>query len=158
MKVLLLPLYLFTSASLLAVTDDESDILLSASVNSTFNAVVTYSYDNAGNITRKVYERVLTGTELMEKSSKSEQRSMIDDLGISVKADRTWEHVTVSTSGHVDGQCVSMSVCSLSGMSCFSSELSGNHMQIDLSGLARGVYLFRFTINGENKSYKLIKR
>lgn len=154
MKKIVLLLAFFVSAPLWASLDEESDDTLSRSSDRSYNAIVTFTYDNAGNIIQKVYGTVLTNSRNNENEN---QRSMIDDIYISVKADRTWKHVTISIPGYIDGQNVKIGVYNLSGINCFSGEMAGNYMQINLSNLTRGVYLFQFNIDGEIKSYKLIK-
>ena len=151
MKNFILLLTLCASIPLYAVQDDDSDEVLP---RTSYNAIVTYTYDNAGNIIQKVYGTVLTNNRNNETEK---QRSMIDDIYVSVKADRTWKNVTISIPGYLDGQNVKIGVYNLSGINCFSGEMAGNYMQIDLSNLTRGVYLFQFNIDREIKSYKLIK-
>ncbi|MBQ8050034.1 MAG: T9SS type A sorting domain-containing protein [Bacteroidaceae bacterium] len=120
------------------------DPVITYSFPSFFNAIVTYTYDDAGNIIKKSHHWILTTQGTTEEDS--DVYSFKGEFDISITADYSWEHVSIEITGNVDAEGGLLEVYNMSGMNVYKAKMSSNCTSINLSSLNKGVYIFRIGI------------
>lgn len=120
-----------------------------------YTVIVTFIYDDAGNIIRKIYpNRALAG---MQNDEDIEQLALVDEYDVAIEADQSWEHISVSVNT-LDIDTSALYVYNVAGIKYFSGKINNAGTTINLSELPNGMYLFHITIENQSKTYKLIKR
>ena len=124
-------------------------------LRSPHNTLITYTYDDAGNVILKRYYYVPLSNN---RNIDEEEQQLVNDTEVFITANENWGQVTINIVGCIDYGQASLNIINMSGISHYSGKLNGNSLTLDLSSLSRGIYLFHFSIMGMTKNYKLIKK
>ena len=149
----LLLLLLFPLPVWANVSENDSEDTWSFVAGRSFVAVFTFSYDTAGNVTSKSCFPYLTQINPTE----TEQNSLVNERGVSITADDSWSNVSINVLNNSGTNDPILNIYNISGINGFSGRIGDSGITINLSILPCGVYLFQFIINGEKRTYKLIK-
>jgi hypothetical protein len=116
---------------------------------------IEYAYDASGNrITRKK-EIVLT------KSSESPATVFTEELAeraIKIYPNPTEGHLKVEISDFDKCQSISLNIYNMQGQVILKRKMESSVCDLDISGRPNGLYVLQINIDGENTSWKIIKK
>lgn len=126
---------------------------------STIQAIKFY-YDRNGNVIQRKHEilRLSAKSMMSENSTQDEKRrTLVDERSMSITADRAWSSVCISFLSDLSSLSGWLHVYTLSGTEVYSERITQEVSVMDMSFLPNRVYIFSLLINGNKKTYKLIK-
>lgn len=116
--------------------------------------VLRFFYDSAGNIIRKALVPP-ANSPVRSQEVRTEER--IHEADISLRTDESWSRVQISTADGMNSGEKTLEVFNLTGIRCYTAQITSHTLTADLSALPKGIYLFVFSGNGASKTYKLHK-
>ena len=115
--------------------------------------MVKYSYDNAGNRTKR--EIVFTRSEAMEDEENSE---MVSEHEIQIYPNPTEGDLNVSISNISNDNQAAITLYDISGRLLKKEDATTGRVNIDISGVANGIYIMQIMIDEKVTTWKIIKK
>lgn len=112
-----------------------------------------FTYDNAGNRTSRTI--VVRSQEQAPSHNVNTSVDLFEDAKVRIK-DVGAGHLQIEIPG-IKGH-VHVTIFDASGKSCLSSDLTDSVSHVDISAVPRGVYVLMIDIDGEENTWKLIKK
>lgn len=119
--------------------------------------VVKYSYDNAGNRTKR--EIVFTRSEAMEDEENVKSFSeMVSEHEIQIYPNPTEGDLNVSISNISNDNQAAITLYDISGRLLKKEDTTTGRVNIDISGVANGIYIMQIMIDEKVTTWKIIKK
>jgi hypothetical protein len=116
---------------------------------------IEYTYDASGNRISRKKEIVLT------KSAESPATVFTEELAertIKIYPNPTEGHLKVEISDFEACQSVNLSIYNMQGQVVIKRKMESSVYDLDISGRPNGLYVLQINIDGENTSWKIIKK
>ena len=113
---------------------------------------VAYQYDASGN---RTWGALYVQRMLPDSVEDDVRRSL--EWQVSIYPNPTKGHLVVKILNFTDGHNGTLAIYTTSGQEVLSSRISSESTELDLSSYSNGVYIMRIRIDGEDKSWKIIK-
>lgn len=131
-------------------------LFLSASFLSASADTVLFSYDSAGN-------RVKREIVIEKKSAPSNDGAdcfsdMLSEKEIKIYPNPTEGLLKVEISGYEDLDDCRFSIYNMSGQQIWTSYVRSPLTEVDITSRPNGMYIFLIALNGEESTWKIIKR
>lgn len=121
----------------------------------TYAQRIEYSYDASGNRISRKKEIVLT------KSAESPATVFSEELAertIKIYPNPTEGHLKVEITDFDQCEAVSLSLYNIQGQVVLKRRMESSVCDLDISGRPNGLYVLQINIDGENTSWKIIKK
>lgn len=115
---------------------------------------VSYSYDEAGN---RVSRQAGNGSQAPRRSSVNQQQASLENA-ISVGPNPTTGPLEISLLRYSENDECHLTLTNTAGQVLINNSMTSAKTTLDLSPYAYGFYLLKIDLNGEQKSYKIIKK
>ena len=116
-----------------------------------------YSYDNAGNRTKR--EIVFTRSEAMEDEENVKSFSeMVSEHEIQIYPNPTEGDLNVSISNISNDNQAAITLYDISGRLLKKEDATTGRVNIDISGVANGIYIMQIMIDEKVTTWKIIKK
>ncbi len=117
---------------------------------------VKYSYDNAGN---RVKREIVVNTKSVLDDSVSEYYSeMLSEKDIRIYPNPTRGHLKVEITGWDNVDQCQLRLYNSVGQQVLSTWAGSSYIELDISSRPDGLYILHITLNGEETSWKIIKK
>lgn len=121
---------------------------------------VNFNYDNDGN---RISRFISLGDDRDDRSSSDTTETIhyteiIDESQINIYPNPTTESVFVNITNPEDGNTISATMLSPTGVLLDSKVIGAAAVEFDLSGKAAGIYILELRSENDTKTWKIIKR
>lgn len=116
---------------------------------------IEYSYDASGNRISRKKEIVLTKSAVIPATIFTEE---LAERTIKIYPNPTEGHLKVEISDFDKCQSVSLSIYNIQGQLVLKRRMESSVCDLDISGRPNGLYVLQINIDGENTSWKIIKK
>lgn len=121
---------------------------------------VNFEYDNDGN---RISRFISLGDDRDDRSSSDTTETIhytdiIDESQINIYPNPTTESVFVNITNPEDGNTISATMLSPTGVLLDSKVIGAAAVEFDLSGKAAGIYILELRSENDTKAWKIIKR
>lgn len=117
---------------------------------------VRYSYDNAGNRTRR--EIVMNKAKVQAKEATEECFSeMLSERTILIYPNPTKGNIRIKIDRFESSDQCCLGIYNMSGQPVFSGNITSSLVDIDISSRPNGIYILHILLNGQETTWRIIK-